>query len=272
MRHIPFNPETDLDEEQKQWWDKWQARAVAKRDELIAKRGAGEAAEFDGSIWSDLKAWLIDNVFRGKCAYCEVKITPGFFGDGEHYRPKGNVTVVDDTGKRRTVDTDDGSCHPGYYWLAYDWRNLLPSCTKCNNRKSDQFPVGAAHVHLAAPEPAELDQVEQPLLINPYQEEPGNCLVFGACGVIAPVDDNPRGVATIKVFGLDRPELTEDRWRRQGEAVSALGPSLLDVFRERGTGTEEFDAWMGPKAPYSAAVLAEVRRRAKALKRVLDAI
>ena len=22
--------------------------------------------------------------------------------------------------------------HPGYYWLVYNWKNLLPACTHCN--------------------------------------------------------------------------------------------------------------------------------------------
>jgi uncharacterized protein (TIGR02646 family) len=56
----------------------------------------------------------------GKCAYCESKI----FGDGsrevEHYRPKGGI---------------DGIVHPGYWWLAHDWENLLPTCPACNKSR-----------------------------------------------------------------------------------------------------------------------------------------
>jgi hypothetical protein len=42
--------------------------------------------------------------------------------------------------------------HPGYYWLAYEWTNLLPSCYDCNSfrrhgtmkagpGKNERFPV-----------------------------------------------------------------------------------------------------------------------------------
>ncbi|QRQ78327.1 HNH endonuclease family protein [Glutamicibacter protophormiae] len=53
-----------------------------------------------------------------KCAYCETKISMGFL-EVEHYRPKGNV---------------DDLTHSGYWWLALEWSNLLPSCPPCNKR------------------------------------------------------------------------------------------------------------------------------------------
>lgn len=264
MRHVPFDPDKDLKPEQRIWWDKWSARAAAQRKALIAKRKKGTAVEFHGSIWSDLKAWLLDNVFHGKCAYCEVKVTPGFFGDGEHYRPKGNVTVADATGVRRTV-TAAGKSHPGYYWLAYDWRNLLPSCSRCNNAKLDQFPVAAAHVYAAGPEPADLDQAEQPLLINPYLEEAGRHLAFGEFGVVSAIDDDPRGVATIKVFGLDRKDLTDDRWVLQQQAVNGIGPAVLNVLTGAGGAANLIELWMGPRAQYSRAVRAYALIRGRIL-------
>jgi hypothetical protein len=66
--------------------------------------------------------------FGFKCAYCE-----SFYGatappDVEHYRPKGEI--VD--GKH--------TLRPGYYWVAVEWKNLLPSCRDCNSLRKHEFP------------------------------------------------------------------------------------------------------------------------------------
>lgn len=53
---------------------------------------------------------------QGKCAYCEGYVEKGSL-EVEHYRPKGSV---------------EGSDHPGYWWLALNWKNLLPACAACN--------------------------------------------------------------------------------------------------------------------------------------------
>lgn len=58
----------------------------------------------------------LEKQFHGKCAYCETKYTE--YTQIEHYRPKSI-----------------------YYWLAYEWSNLLPSCTKCNTKKGNKFPL-----------------------------------------------------------------------------------------------------------------------------------
>src|SRR5262249_41491941 len=53
-----------------------------------------------------------------KCAFCESKMCHTGFGDVEHYRPKAGY-------KQRE---GDALGRPGYYWLAYEWSNLLLSC------------------------------------------------------------------------------------------------------------------------------------------------
>ena len=61
----------------------------------------------------------LEKIFFKKCAYCEslyVVTTPV---DIEHFRPKSAVKV----GRQKKL---------GYYWLASEWTNLLPSCNKCN--------------------------------------------------------------------------------------------------------------------------------------------
>src|SRR5262249_45973388 len=127
------------------------SRTLAEENPPPGQMGRKTAIHFNEGLWKELK-WHLFELFHGKCAYCEHKPQAGYPGDVEHYRPKGKV--------------DEDPNHPGYYWLAYDPRNLLPSCSRCNQpptAKRTRFPVEGAHSrdsrNLAA---------EKPLLLNPY--------------------------------------------------------------------------------------------------------
>lgn len=61
----------------------------------------------------------LDEIFHEKCAYCESSYRALEARNVEHYRPKGPVREANGT-------------HPGYWWLAAVWTNLLPSCPVCN--------------------------------------------------------------------------------------------------------------------------------------------
>jgi hypothetical protein len=63
----------------------------------------------------------LDKLFKRKCAYCETKYEATAARDVEHFRPKGAVAKAPQ--------------HPGYWWLAAEWTNLLPSCPACNQRR-----------------------------------------------------------------------------------------------------------------------------------------
>lgn len=96
-------------------------------------------------------------------------------GDVEHFRPKSKV--------------DEDPHHPGYYWLAYDEKNLLPSCELCNRPrgKLTHFPV-----HGQRARDSEEIGSEQPLLLNPYnrQIDPFKHLTFDALGRALPYNDS----------------------------------------------------------------------------------
>ena len=71
------------------------------------------------------------------CGYCGADVSENAT-DVEHFRPKSNVA--------------ENPGHGGYWWLAYDFRNYILSCTACNQkRKGDRYPVtdGGAHVGFA---------------------------------------------------------------------------------------------------------------------------
>jgi hypothetical protein len=72
--------------------------------------------------------WL-DDLYHEKCVYCESDYRATSARNIEHYRPKGGVTESQD--------------HPGYWWLAGHWSNLMPSCIPCNSqRKHAVFNLG----------------------------------------------------------------------------------------------------------------------------------
>lgn len=131
MIKVAFDPPHGLNDEQRIWWDNWLTSAARKQ----AKAKAG--AELDSTVWRDLKDWLFENVLNKKCAYCEARVKAVYPGDGEHYRPKGNVTLKAQGKKQPITHPATGARHNGYYSLAYDWRNLLPACFECDNAKSD---------------------------------------------------------------------------------------------------------------------------------------
>jgi len=274
MIPIEFDPTSLTDPEKQQFWTAWLARAErataravsAFEDWLPVRTEPNFKFEFDNDVWKDLKNWLLKNVFYQKCAYCERKIS-GAHGDAEHYRPKGAVK----TGSKRAMcqipDPVNGGdlplAHPGYFWLAYDWRNLLPACEFCNSGhgKNERFDNQNGYIALTRlsqaeydalprsarplpskkwpgfyyPTPASLDAAERPLLLNPLnappERNPRKHLCFGVRGIVAAVDNSPLGQNSIEVFQLEdedlrqeRQEAQEDFWDDYSDAMRKFKP------------------------------------------------
>ena len=168
-------------------------------------------------------------MFHGKCAYCERAIEKGS-REVEHYRPKGG--------------TDDPN-HPGYWWLAHSWSNLLPTCGPCNRGlkqhlvtaemsveqvealqakpasklagKANQFPVGAARLQAKS----EDHDTEKPHLIDPTRCDPDDHLRWRHASAYSIVTPSPgeewpsvEGSATIHCLALNRAGLVEARTKQ----------------------------------------------------------
>ena len=161
----------------------------------------------------DVKARLA-LIFHGKCAYCES--TYGYQAplDVEHYRPKGQI--------------EGNGPHPGYWWLAAEWTNLLPSCIDCNRRrkqktpqisaslavlytsiktgKRDSFPIEGTYLQ---PESTNFS-IEKPLLLDPTRDDPDEHIRYcfddnHFMGIAYPVKNS---AATIEVpFAHQNPTL-----------------------------------------------------------------
>lgn len=183
-------------------------------------------------------------IFHGKCAYCETYYGASSPVDIEHFRPKGAVS-------------EDPS-HPGYWWLAMKWENLLPSCIECNRRrwqhivgekgqlslvqsgKKDSFPLeeGSRHVR------KELESLttESPLLLDPTVDDPREHIGFhmdsinpiGLAVAHAGRAPSKRGLASIRVYGLNRLGLVQERTRilRQLEFMGDLVIDLGGIIEE----------------------------------------
>ena len=106
----------------------------AKSQEHCEAYAAGiRKFQFDSKIYGheDVKRALVAMHSR-KCCYCESYVRHTSPGTIDHYRPKA--------ASQQSVG--DPFNRPGYYWLAYDWENLLFSCPICNQTcKRNQFPL-----------------------------------------------------------------------------------------------------------------------------------
>lgn len=156
--------------------------------------------EFDSAIYGNaaVKTALL-NMQHDKCCFCESKISHISYGDVEHYRPKGGFKQTEQE-KLRT---------PGYFWLAYDWENLLLCCTLCNQQfKKNLFPL--LEQQKRALNHHDDIALEQPLLINPSVTDPQQYIGFRQ-EIPYAIEGNRYGKETIAAVGLDREALNEKR-------------------------------------------------------------
>jgi hypothetical protein len=184
---------------------------------------------FDAKLNREFRGVFLFAAFNGKCAYCEVKHTDGYPIQVEHYRPKAGVT------ENRTATQ-----HTGYFWLAYEWWNLITSCAHCNTHhtdpqgsvhpgKTNEFPVDGVRVAAPSDNPdgwcAELE-AEHATLLNPYFDDPTDSIDFDPGNGVA-VPKCPRGKATITICDLNRPSLRDRRLKLREDALFSM---LLRLF------------------------------------------
>jgi uncharacterized protein (TIGR02646 family) len=133
----------------------------------------------------------LKTIQKNKCAFCEVNLDSQH-GEVEHFRPKRLY-------KQNPEDIDH---YPGYFWLSYDWDNLLLSCITCNQKwKKNLFPI--KHPNRRAFDHRESILKEKPYFINPYKDNPSQFIKF--YGPLATgIDKCNRGKVTIKYFNLNR--------------------------------------------------------------------
>lgn len=204
----------------------WELELLKQAREI--ELGERSKFSFTSSRWKDAKPYLIAESNQ-KCAYCEVNFTTIAYGDVEHYRPKSV-----------------------YYWLAYSYHNYTVSCQLCNQKyKGSKFPVLnhklSAPAVLSSSTDADLSalagtltvdplqdaagleytlfcqahQAERPLSLDPYLDNPQNYFAYRYLDTtkevfVEPITDDAKKLVNscIKLFGLNRKELRDIRYRR----------------------------------------------------------
>ena len=127
---------------------------------------------------------------------------------------------------------------PGYYWPAAAWSNLLPSCIDCNRKRTKEFTDGTTGVSGKANLFPVADESrrwrshraknrEEPLLLNPCDDDPEQHLEFLDKGLVRPALDaggtpSRKGEASIEVYGLTRQDLVEQREKKQTRVRAAI--------------------------------------------------
>ncbi len=136
-----------------------------------------------------------------KCWYCEVRQDRSDMPI-DHFRPKNRV--------------QEAPGHPGYWWLAFDWRNFRFSCTFCNSKrrdvrtgksggKQDHFPVVEPPPHARC----DTDPVDNPKLLDPTDDRDPTLLTFLLNGFPSPTSPDKtslgfqRAKESIRLYHLD---------------------------------------------------------------------
>jgi len=122
----------------------------------------------------------------------------------------------------------------------FDWQNWLLSCGRCNDRKWAHFP----------------DCDGQPCLLDPTAEDPSMHLDFLRARVLG---RTRRGEETIKLVGLDRSPLEDERAQWLMNIASLL---LLCCVPEASAEARELLIWaMQADAPYAAMTRCYLRQK-----------
>lgn len=255
-------------------WTKWKADGAKKVLAHVADVQAGRKPKISDALYKRMRD-VIFAAYHGKCAYCEALIKLDQPGDVEHFRPKGEVSD-----ENWQVVAVQGRPHPGYYWLAYDWRNLLPSCARCNRPtktgigivvgKGTRFPVAQTW----AVDDAGI-AAEEPRFLHPVFDDPSRHLAFDRqTGVI--FWKTRRGRACVELLDLNREGLPEARRQAYTSAVSDAVAAI--VFLNEGDPAaakqrlDDLEAYRAGTRPYSLAGRRAIRDRRAELKQLRDAL
>jgi len=145
----------------------------------------------------------LKKIYYYKCAFCEASLKNSY-AEIEHFRPK----------KSSNLSRCDSS--KSYYWLAFAWDNLLPSCKMCNISKSNCFDIYEVRVNydkdtleFLHTSLQKYHDIEKPKLLHPEIDKFEKDIHFQRKGKM--VTDNERVKYTIKVCNLNRKYLSELR-------------------------------------------------------------
>lgn len=182
--------------------------AVEKMDDFFKSQNRNQKRydwPFNKEIDRELKEYLHDS-FMGKCGYCESKIEYTLLGTVDRYRPNNGVR-------------EKNEYHQDlYWWLAFEWDNLIYACKECNQFKGNYFPIKGKR----ALNQNEDYHKEDCMILNPYSDEPNNHLGYDSTnhGYIDALTD--KGNQTIELLRLNRTDLIERRKNARKELLNQI--------------------------------------------------
>ncbi|WP_350289590.1 AAA family ATPase [uncultured Croceitalea sp.] len=142
-------------------------------------------------------------VFNGKCAYCESKVeidTNSKYDGINHFRPKASA---------KGYDGDMTTSIDHYWWLTYEWGNIYYCCIHCNRFKGSWFPVKGNRSKRKTPY-FNIIEEENNLILDPCRDDISSNLFFNLDnGEI--VSHSAEGRTTIKILNLNRTRLVANR-------------------------------------------------------------
>lgn len=181
--------------------------------------------DIDKKIYGDnsVKVSLI-SLQKKCCCFCESRITHISSGDVEHFRPKQGYLQ----------DNNDLFHKPGYFWLAYDWSNLLFACERCNRRyKQNLFPL--KNIANRCNPNINFDiSSEEPLFVDPSKVDPSMHIEFRGTMI---THKTPEGDVTITELDLNRADLYEMRI----DSFSAIN-SLKEIYERDKNTINDYDS------------------------------
>ncbi|MCP1478642.1 uncharacterized protein (TIGR02646 family) [Pseudomonas chlororaphis] len=197
--------------------------SIGGKEKQEAIKALGNGIKYKAYKGADVVAEL-RRIFNKKCAYCEVDYAASSPTDIEHFRPKSGYVTKDNKLSKK-----------GYYWLASDWDNLLPSCLDCNRRRRQpivnqkQKVMGKGNLFPVRDEASrwtdhQVASQEEPLLLNPCIDDPSLHLEFFGEGLVRAKSD--KGETSIEVYGLLRGDLVEKRSISKAMVEAAIQQAL----------------------------------------------
>jgi hypothetical protein len=247
-------------------WKKWRADCKKRTRSDIRVYRPGDRVKIT-ELYKRQKAFFTESSgpFKAKCAYCETSIS-NHYGDVEHFRPKAGIQRQNRTWVAIRVGAKEIR-HPGYFWLAYDWENLIPSCSGCNRYqhgvgKANCFPVDGPY----AKRPGQ-ERKERPLLLNPRVDDPQKHIKFDDNWYALPL--TVRGRVTIEVMGLNHKDLPRHRTNEAQQTVKAIVFALAQLDQHtRQSLKAEFEKLLNSSQQFLAVrrkVVAECRGRLRGI-------
>jgi uncharacterized protein (TIGR02646 family) len=196
-----------------------------------------EGYAFDRRIYAApgvLKA--LQRLFNDKCAYCESPPGRSQTALVDHFRPTAGA-----------IDTD-GSYHVDHYWwLAYEWQNLLLVCPDCSRMKGARFPVEGARAEPGVKSVGLRDEGAE--LLDPCVDDPASHLVYTKDGYVA--SGTARGRATVEILSLNRWWLVLARADALKAAREGWERAEASIGKHTKAGDRALQALMNPAVPYA---------------------